>query len=360
MTKVEIKDDKILADEDAEEIFQLGGYGRFEGGRLELKGFEAMNLMNRGKISVFEGEKELEKEEFYRRASVMDEDFPEKLLVYEDLRKRGFVVRPSYSFPCNLRVYKRGTSFEDDDDKLKHVKWLLDVVKTNTKFSISDETRKLRDAKNIRANLALGIVDEEGDVTYYELDEEGKLNSAEKMELQIEGGGEGSLEKDTVIVWNDIDKIHEPMYFGKRREERLELNLLEAVFLMKKDGLKVRENGDYVGVDYLVELAREIDPEFDEKYEIYRDLRDKGFLVRSGFKFGTHFRVYDRGVELKRGAKSPSEHTKWVVHAVPRGFSWSYPELSRFVRLALNIRSKPTLGIVNKDKKYYRIRRIKP
>lgn len=360
MFKVEIKDGKIVAGEDAEEIFQLGGYGRFEGGELELKGFEVMNLMNRGKVSVFEGGEELKKEEFYRKASEMDRDFPEKLLVYEDLRKRGFVVRPGYSFPCDLRVYKRGTSFEDDNDKLKHVKWLLDVVKTNTEFSISEETGKLNDAKNIHADLALGIVDEEGDVTYYELDEEGKLNSAEDMDLVVEGGAEGSLEKDLVIVWDGIEKVHEPMYFGKKRKERLELNLLEAVFLMKKDKLKVRKNGDYVDVEHLVELAREIDPEFDEKYEIYRDLREKGFLVRSGFKFGTHFRVYDRGVELKRGAKSPSEHTKWVVHAVPKGFSWSYPELSRFVRLALNIRSKPTLGVVDKDKKYFRIRRIKP
>ncbi len=28
----------------------------------------------------------------------------------------------------------------------------------------------------------------------------------------------------------------------------------------------------------------------------YRDLRNRGFIVKSGFKFGTHFRVYERGV----------------------------------------------------------------
>lgn len=360
MHEAKLEKGKIIVEKDPEEVFELGAYGRLKDGKLVMKSYEAMNLIHRKKLEVLKDGEALSEEQFYREAVEMEESFTEKLLVYDDLRKRGFVVRPGYSFPCDLRVYERGTSFSADEKKLNHVKWLLDVVKTNSPFCLLKKTEKLGNAGNIRADLGLGIVDEEGDVTYYEIDEEKKLNEAEGFEAKNEDKVEGFLEGDNVIVWEDIDKIYEPHYFGKRREDRLELNLLESVYLMEEGLLAVERNGGPVSKEEMLDIAREEDCEFDEKYEIYKDLRDKGFLVRSGFKFGTHFRVYDRGVELKKGQKSPDEHTKWVVHAVPKDFSWSYPELSRFVRLALNIRSKPTLGVVNKSKKYYRIRRIKP
>lgn len=360
MYEGKIQDGKVVVEDDPEEVFQLGGYGKFEDDRLVLESFEAMNLINRNKLSVKENGKELSQEEFYKRGCKWGENFPGKLLVYEDLRKRGFVVRPGYSFPCDLRVYERGTAFAQDEKKLKHVKWLLDVVKTNASFKLSEKTEKLEGAKNIRTEFALGIVDEEGDVTYYEIDKEGGLNNTEEIEFEKMEPVKGFLEKDLVLVWDQPENVYEPNYFGKRRERRLELNLLEAVYLREKGFLKVEKEGEEIGEGKLRKIAKKRDKEFDKKYEIYNDLRDKGYLVRSGFKFGTHFRVYDKGVKLKRGQKSPDEHTKWVIHAVPEDCKWSYPELSRFVRLALNIRSKPTLGVINEDKKYYRIRRITP
>lgn len=360
MHKAELTDDKIVVEEDPEEVFQIGGYGRLEDEVLVLEPVEAMNLIQREKLEVFGDGKKLEKEEFYREACELTDNFHEKLLVYQDLRNRGFVVRPGHSFPCDLRVYERGVSFDEDEKKRKHVKWLLDVVRTDTSFCLQEKAQKLENAKNIRSGLSLGIVDEEGDVTYYEIEEEGKLNEDVGAEMEDVGKVEGFLDENTVVVWEDFDDIYEPRYFGKKRDGRVELNLIEAVFLADRDKLTVRKNGEDVDVEELRSLGREKDIEFENKYKIYEDLRKKGFLVKCGFKFGTHFRIYDRGVELKRGQKDPDEHTKWVVHAVDEGFTWSYPELSRFVRLALNIRSKPTLGIVDDKKKYYRIRRIKP
>ncbi len=360
MYKAKLKDESIVVDENPEEVFQVGGYGKIEGELLILEPVEAMNLIQRGKLEIEDDEGSLDEEEFYRKACKLVENFHERLLVYQDLRNRGFVVRPGHSFPCDLRVYERGVSFDKDEKKLKHVKWLLDVVRTDSEFSLKEKSEKLGSAKNIRSGLALGIVDEEGDVTYYEVEEEGRLNDDFEGDMKGTEHAEGFLEDNTVIVWKDMDSIYEPMYFGKKRKGRVELNLIEAVFLLKKKKLTVVSQGKEVGVGELKERGRGVDIEFDKKYEIYEDLREKGFLVKCGFKFGTHFRVYDRGVELKRGQKNPDEHTKWVVHAVNRDSKWSYPELSRFVRLALNIRSKPTLGVVDGNKKYYRIRRIKP
>ena len=91
-------------------------------------------------------------------------------------------------------------------------------------------------------------------------------------------------------------------------------------------------------------------------------MRKKGYLVKTGFKFGAHFRVYEKGVKLKKGPKAPFEHTKWVVHAVPEEAAFSLPEMSRAVRLAHNIRAKFIWAVVDKegDITYYEITRITP
>ena len=110
------------------------------------------------------------------------------------------------------------------------------------------------------------------------------------------------------------------------------------------------------------QYASSIDKEFPWKYAVFEDLRSRGLLVRTGFKFGTHFRVYARGVKLKRGPKSVKEHTKWIVHAIPENYTCSFPELSRAVRLAHNIRAKMLWALVDEegDVTYYEVLRKTP
>ena len=101
---------------------------------------------------------------------------------------------------------------------------------------------------------------------------------------------------------------------------------------------------------------------FHARFIVYSDLRERGFIVKTGFKFGCDFRVYARGVKIKKGPKAAHEHTKWVVHAIPEEFSCSFPELSRAVRLAQNIRTEMIWAVVDSegDVTYYGIKRITP
>jgi len=112
----------------------------------------------------------------------------------------------------------------------------------------------------------------------------------------------------------------------------------------------------------LYKIACSIDKRFSHRYRVYEDLRDRGLLVKTGFKFGCDFRCYERGVELKRGPKSQKEHTKWVVFCVPEDYTCSFQELSRAVRLAHNIRARMLWAIVDNegDVTYYEVVRILP
>ena len=105
-----------------------------------------------------------------------------------------------------------------------------------------------------------------------------------------------------------------------------------------------------------------LDKGFEERYRVYEDLRERGLLVRTGYKFGCDFRVYERGVQLKKGPKSAKEHTKWIVFAVPEDYTCSFQELSRAVRLAHNIRARMLWSIVDNegDVTYLQVTRHKP
>jgi tRNA-intron endonuclease len=114
--------------------------------------------------------------------------------------------------------------------------------------------------------------------------------------------------------------------------------------------IDVADDGEELDRKQLMEQLKRIDEEFEYKYAAYSDLRERGLIVKSGFKFGAHFRVYERGVNpYSDGPKSQSEHTKYVVHAVPENHTMSFQEMSRAVRLAQNIRAKMLWAVVDSE-----------
>lgn len=175
----------------------------------------------------------------------------------------------------------------------------------------------------------------------------------------------GEVLENKVIVWGkeDASEIYDLGCFGKiKDDDRNELSLEEAMLLINRNRLEVKKEGRKISKKKFYEYACSMNEEFPWKYRVYEDLRNRGLLVRTGFKFGTHFRVYGRGVKLVKGPKTRREHTKWIVHAVPEEFTCSFPELARAVRLAHNIRAKMLWAVVDEegDVTYYEIIRKTP
>jgi tRNA-intron endonuclease len=184
---------------------------------------------------------------------------------------------------------------------------------------------------------------------------------------------EGELMESRVLIWDsEAVQLYDDSGYGKPLPEenpkRIELELVEATYLVEKGKLKVilKEKGKKrkknISFEDLMKLGGEGVDRFHPQYTVYRDLRERGYLIKTGFKFGAHFRVYERGVKLKRGPKAPHEHTHWVVHAVPEEAAFSLPEMSRAVRLAQNIRAKFLWAVVDKESNvtYYEITRVTP
>ena len=182
---------------------------------------------------------------------------------------------------------------------------------------------------------------------------------------------EGELIEERVIIWDkEAANLYYEYGYGKpmplESPERLELDLIEATYLLEKGKLKiyVTENNKKRMLDLreMMKIGESRLNQFHAQYVVYSDLRNKGYLVKTGYKFGAHFRVYEKGVKIKRGPKAPFEHTKFIVHAVPEEAAFSLPEMSRAVRLAHNIRATFVWAVVDKenDVTYYEIKRLKP
>ena len=191
-----------------------------------------------------------------------------------------------------------------------------------------------------------------------------ELEEAEKFQLPPEKirDIESFLEEDKVVVFKSFEQVYEPGFYGKLLGDRIELALIEALLLLKRGRIKVLKDNQPITFQDLYNHAVSLDKRFPERYRVYEDLRERGLLVRTGFKFGCDFRVYERGVQLKKGPKSAKEHTKWIVFTVPEDYTCSFQELSRAVRLAHNIRARMLWALVDNegDCTYYQITRHKP
>ncbi|MBU5689675.1 MAG: tRNA-intron lyase [Candidatus Aenigmatarchaeota archaeon] len=173
----------------------------------------------------------------------------------------------------------------------------------------------------------------------------------------------GELLEDRVVIWgSDGLSLYDEGGFGKPFDNRVELSLVESCYLLEKKKITIKKAEKTLSFKEFYEYAVSKEPEFHQKFVVYRDLRERGYLVKTGFKFGAHFRVYERGVKLKRGPKQAHEHTKFVVHAISEEDRFSYPELSRATRLAQNIRAKMIWAVVDSenDVTYYEIFRVSP
>ena len=173
------------------------------------------------------------------------------------------------------------------------------------------------------------------------------------------------LQEDRVMIWDkkDANEIFESGWFGKLLEDRLELALVEAVLLLERKRIQIKKDRKKMSLKTFFKYCMKINKRFHTRYAVYKDLRERGLPVRTGFKFGCDFRVYERGVApIKKGPKAPHEHTKWVVFCVPEDYNCSFQELSRAVRLAHNIRANMLWAVVDNenDVTYYSVTYISP
>ncbi|MCD6403811.1 MAG: tRNA-intron lyase [Nanoarchaeota archaeon] len=157
--KVVIRDEK-----EASKLYNKGKYGTLEENKLTLSLVEALYLVERKKLKVFKGEEELDYDALLKLAAELEPRFWVRFCVYRDIRKRGYITKTALKYGADFRVYDRG-----DVPGKDHAKWVLFAVNENDIFDWKRFAAMNRVAHSVRKSLLIGVVDDEGDVTYYEV-----------------------------------------------------------------------------------------------------------------------------------------------------------------------------------------------
>lgn len=160
--------DKVIIRDDidgAQSIHDKGCFGEFIEKNLELSLYEALYLLERNRLKIFEGKKkELSFNLFIKRAKEFDPRFYPRYSVYRDIRTRGYITKAALKFGADFSIYPRGKNPSD-----AHSKWVLFAVSADESFDWRKFAAMNRVAHSVKKNLLVGIVDDMGDVTYYEI-----------------------------------------------------------------------------------------------------------------------------------------------------------------------------------------------
>ncbi|MBW3023175.1 tRNA-intron lyase [Candidatus Woesearchaeota archaeon] len=165
--KAHLISDKVLT-EPSDESLELYNQSRFgavpENKKLQLSLIEALYLVEKEKITVYFGNKELTFEQLMKKAEKKEPNVWTRFVVFKDLRNRGYVVKTALKFGADFRVYERGVKPGED-----HAKWIVYPVEEEASSTWYEFAAKTRVAHSTKKRLLIGIVDNEGDVTYYEI-----------------------------------------------------------------------------------------------------------------------------------------------------------------------------------------------
>ncbi len=347
----ELVDETVVIGDQSEgsQIYNKGFYGYpRSGGGLELDLMEALYLLECDRLKVVEQGREIENTELIRRGARVLQDFEVRYIVYRDLRQRGYIVKADAG-DFDFRVYPRGGT--PSTSQTKH--W-VNAISERATFRIKDMIRLSDTSQRTRKELMLGVVDEEGDITYYQ------ASKADPKGRSEDGIAEAPVEafiiKDRVLVpIGGGQELHAHGFYGKPIGRVLQLSLIETAHLMRagRVELSAKGTGKKMQLSAFKKKAEEIQPDFDLRLRAYDDMRSRGLVVKTGFKYGTHFRVYDGDPE--------NRHSRYLVHAVPGGYEATWPEISRAVRLAHGVKKDILIATVtSRDVDYVRLRRVRP
>lgn len=166
----------------------------------------------------------------------------------------------------------------------------------------------------------------------------------------------GELIENKIVVWdiNDSRKLFASGFFGKplgiakpRKNDfdaPIILDLLEGYYLYtKKKEITVDKEGKRIPPGQLLEVCRSEYSQFEEKFLVYSRLREAGFVVSSGIKFGADFAAYERGPGI--------DHAPYLVRVASGNTKISATDIVLAGRLATTVHKQFIIAIADVVKK---------
>ena len=155
---------------------------------------------------------------------------------------------------------------------------------------------------------------------------------------------------------SEAHALYKKSCFGEPVRGKIQYSLSETLFLLEKNKIEVFSRNKKIPEKELINKFKRIDKKIQIKYPVFKDLREKGYVMKTALKFGADFRVYDKGV------KPGKKHAKWIVFADHESKRLTWPEFSAKNRVAHSTKKNLLLAIVDEegDITYYEVKWVKP
>ncbi len=304
-----------------ERYYDSRGYGRPRGDGVVLSRVEAAHLLYRDDLDTVDGRG-------FSAFLTDNADIVVPFLVYKDLRDRGFYVSPARDGwvdepnGIDFVVHPRGDGPWDGTAAYR-------VRVLGERASVELDSL---------GSVVLAVVDEESELTYLQTD---VPEISGTSDTSTDGPIAGDLLEDRVLCWTPPAELYERGFYGQRMDrddDAVQLSLLEAAYLADVGALTI--DG---GREAIEARGRAVEGErFDRRLAVYRTLRERGVVPKTGFKFGADFRTY-----ANVGHVDDLGHSELLVRVLPGDAALSPRDLALDVRLAHGVRKRMVFALVD-------------
>ena len=121
-------------------------------------------------------------------------------------------------------------------------------------------------------------------------------------------------------------------------ESPLVLDLIEGYYLVQKGKLKlVQPDSSPVSLKVIKAVCEKQYADFESKYLVFQNLRDKGYVVSPGIKFGCDFAVYEQGPGI--------DHAPYLVQVLRQSDEMTATNIVLAGRLATTVKKQFIIAI---------------
>ncbi|MCP8304795.1 MAG: tRNA-intron lyase [archaeon] len=165
----------------------------------------------------------------------------------------------------------------------------------------------------------------------------------------------GELVENRIVIW-DIEesrKLFNGGFYGKPIgiakpkgsdfDAPLILDLIEGYYLAKIGRISIYKSGRKrkVSLKSMEKICRKEYVDFEEKFFVYKKLREANYVVTPGIKFGCDFAVYERGPGI--------DHAPYLVKVVKPDEDITATSIVLSGRLATTVRKQFILAFVEAE-----------
>jgi tRNA-intron endonuclease, archaea type len=146
---------------EAQNLYSIQRFGEKTKDKVTYMLVEALFLLEDEKMEIFDiKDRKIKLKKLLKKLLKLDKKIILKYIAYKNLREKGLIPKTALKYGADFRIYKK---------KGTHSNWICFVASEKETLTWQEFSSKNRVAHSTKKNLLIAIVDEENDLTYYEV-----------------------------------------------------------------------------------------------------------------------------------------------------------------------------------------------